>query len=128
MVHNYSKKVLRNFFRPKNFGKLKNPDAKGRVGNAACGDIMELELKIDKKTKRITDVKFQTFGCAAAIASTSMLTQMVKGKTLDEAEKVTMQEIKDRLEGLPKIKLHCSSMAVRALKDAIRNYEKTIRK
>ena len=123
MAHNYSKKVLDNFFRPHNFGKMKNPDAKGKVGNPACGDIKELEIKVDKKTNIIKDIKFQTFGCAAAIASTSMLTQLVKGKTLEEAEKVTMKDIKENLEDLPQIKIHCSSMAIQALKDAIKNYK-----
>ena len=126
MTHNYSKKVLDNFFHPKNFGKMKDPDAKGEVGNPACGDIMELEIKVDKKTNIIKDIKFQTFGCAAAIASTSMLTQLVKGKTIAEAEKLTMQDVKDHLEDLPKIKIHCSSMAIQALKDAIKNYKEGI--
>lgn len=127
MGFNYSKKTLNNFFNPKNFGKIKNPDAKGTVGNPACGDIMELEIKVDKKTNRIKEIKFQTFGCAAAIASTSMLTQLAKGKTLEEAEKITMKEIKENLGDLPKIKIHCSSMASQALKKAIKKYREKIK-
>lgn len=125
MGFNYSKKTLSNFFNPKNFGKIKNPDGKGQVGNPSCGDIMELEIKVDKKTNKIKEIKFQTFGCAAAIASTSMLTQIAKGKTLEEAEKLTMKDVKDNLGDLPKVKIHCSSMAVQALKEAIKNYKKT---
>ncbi len=125
MAFNYSKKTLRNFFKPKNFGKIKNPDARGRVGNPACGDIMELELKVDKKTNKITKIKFLTFGCAAAIASTSMLTQLAKGKTIEQAEKLTMKDVKDKLDDLPKIKIHCSTMAIQALKKAIEDYKKT---
>ena len=89
-----------------------------------CGDIMEMYLKINKKTKVIKQIKFQTYGCAAAIASTSMLTQLVKGKTLEQAQKLTMQDIKNSLNDLPKIKVHCSSLAIQALKKAIENYKK----
>ncbi|MCA9487744.1 MAG: iron-sulfur cluster assembly scaffold protein [Nanoarchaeota archaeon] len=119
----YSDKVKEHFLKPKNFGKMTKPDAKGQVGSPACGDIMELFLKVDKKTKEINDIKFQTFGCAAAIASTSVLTEMVKGKTLAQAKKLTMKDIKEKLEDLPKIKLHCSVMAIQALRKAIENYE-----
>lgn len=127
MGFNYSKKTLDNFFHPKNFGKLKNPDAKGKVGNPSCGDVMELEIKVDKKTEKIKEIKFQTFGCAAAIASTSVLTQLAKGKTLEEAEKINLKEIKKALGDLPKIKLHCSSMASQALKKTIKNYREKIK-
>lgn len=123
MGFKYSKKTMNNFFNPKNFGKMKNPDAKGEVGNAKCGDIMELEIKVEKKTKKIKEIKFRTFGCAAAIASTSILTQMAKGKTLEEAEKLTMKDVKEKLQDLPKIKIHCSTMAIQALKDAIKKYK-----
>lgn len=123
MTLDYSKKVMQNFFKPKNFGKIKNPDTIGKVGNPVCGDVMELHLKIDKKTKVIKQIKFQTFGCVAAIASTSMLTQLVKGKTLEQAQKLTMQDVKNSLHDLPKIKIHCSSMAIQALKKAINNYK-----
>src|SRR6056297_2856587 len=123
MGFNYSRKVMNNFFNPKNYGKMKNPDAKGEVGNAACGDIMELELKVDKKTNKIKDIKFRTFGCVAAIASTSVLTQITKGLTLEKAEKLTMKDVKNKLKDLPKIKIHCSTMAIQALKKAIENYK-----
>lgn len=123
MTLNYSKKTMQQFFKPKNFGKIKNPDAVGEVGNAFCGDIMEMHLKINKKTNIIKDIKFQTYGCIAAIASTSMLTQLVKGKTLEQAQKLTMKDVKNALHDLPKIKIHCSSMAVQALKKAIDNYK-----
>ncbi len=124
MALNYSKKVMKQFLKPKNFGKIKNPDAIGKTGNPVCGDIIEMYLKINKKTTKITKIKFQTYGCAAAIASTSILTQLAKGKTLDEAEKLTMHNIKNALKDLPKIKVHCSSMAIQALQKAIKNYER----
>jgi len=124
MALNYSKKVMKQFLKPKNFGKIKNPDAIGKTGNPVCGDIIEMYLKINKKTTKITKIKFQTYGCAAAIASTSILTQLAKGKTLDEAKKLTMHNIKNALKDLPKIKVHCSSMAIQALQKAIKNYER----
>ena len=117
----YSKKVMKHFTHPKNIGEIKNPDAVGEVGNMKCGDIMKLTIKV--KDKKITDIKFKTFGCAAAIASTSMLTQLVKGKTISEAKEITMKDVADSLGGLPNIKLHCSSMAIQALGKAIKNYE-----
>ena len=106
MALNYSKKVMRQFLKPKNFGKIKNPDAIGKVGNPVCGDIMEMYLRVNKKTNKIKQIKFQTYGCAAAIASTSILTKLAKGKTLDQAEKITMHDVKDALKDLPKIKKH----------------------
>jgi len=118
----YSKKVLRNFLNPKNFGKIKNPDAVGKVGNPTCGDIMWMYLKIDKKTEKIKEIKFKTYGCAAAIASTEQLTILAKGKTLKEAEKINMKDVASALEGLPQIKLHCSTMAIQALKKSIEEY------
>lgn len=123
MTLNYSKKVMQQFFKPKNFGKIKSPDAIGEVGNPICGDVMEMHLKIDKKTNIIKNIKFQTYGCIAAIASTSMLTQLVKGKTIQQAQKLTMNDVKNALHDLPKIKIHCSSMAIQALKKAIENYK-----
>jgi len=119
----YSKKVIENFLKPKNFGIIKNPDAVGKVGNARCGDIMEMHLKIDEKSKKIKDIKFKTFGCAAAIASTSMLTQISKGKTIKEAKKIAMKDVAEKLKGLPHIKMHCSVMAIQSLKKAIEKYE-----
>jgi len=118
----YSKKVLRNFLNPKNFGEIKNADAIGKVGNPTCGDIMWMYLKIDKKTEKIKDIKFKTYGCAAAIASTEQLTKIAKGKTLKEAEKITMKDVAKALEGLPQIKLHCSTMAIQALNKSIKEY------
>jgi nitrogen fixation NifU-like protein len=120
----YSKKVLRNFLNPKNFGEIKNPDAVGKVGNPVCGDIMWMYLKVDKKTEKIKDIKFKTYGCAAAIASTEQLTILAKGKTLKEAEKLKMKDVANALEGLPQIKLHCSTMAIQALSKAIGEYHK----
>lgn len=123
MPLNYSKKLLKIFLDPKNFGEIKNPDAVGKVGNPVCGDIMWMYLKIDKKTTKIKDIKFKTFGCAAAIATSSMLTKIAKGKTLAQAEKITMEDVKDSLKGLPQIKVHCSVMAIQALRKAIQEYK-----
>ncbi|MEA3414488.1 MAG: iron-sulfur cluster assembly scaffold protein [Nanoarchaeota archaeon] len=123
MSFNYSKKVMENFLNPKNFGKIKNPDARGKAGSPACGDIMEMSLLVDKKTKKIKEIKFQTFGCAAAIATTSILTQMIKGKTISQAKKITMKDIAKKLKGLPQIKMHCSTLSILTLKKTIENYE-----
>lgn len=120
----YSKKVLENFQNPQNMGEIKNPDAVGKVGNTVCGDVIWLYLKINKNI--ITDIKFKTFGCVAAIATSSMLTQLVKNKTLDEALKVTDKDIIEKLDGLPAIKHHCSLIARKALIMAIEDYKKTL--
>jgi nitrogen fixation NifU-like protein len=120
----YSKKVLKNFLNPRNFGEIKNPDAVGKVGNPVCGDIMWMYLKVDKKTEKIKNIKFKTYGCAAAIASTEQLTILAKGKTLKEAEKLKMKDVASALEGLPQIKLHCSTMAIQALQKSIEEYRK----
>ena len=124
MTLEYSKKVLKNFMNPKNMGEIKNPDGVGKVGNPTCGDIMWVYIKVRKKNGKeiINDIKFKAFGCAAAIATSSMTTQLAKGKTLQEAEKIGMQNVADKLGGLPHIKMHCSSMAEKALKKAIENY------
>jgi len=114
-------KLMEHFRNPHNVGGMKNPDAIGHVGNARCGDIMELYLKIDNN--KIFDIKFKTFGCAAAIASTSVLTDLVKGKTLDEALNVSGKEIKEMLGEMPAHKYHCTMLADSALKDAIKNYK-----
>lgn len=124
MKHMYSKKVLENFYNPQNFGEIKNPDAMGKVGNTVCGDVMWVYIKIDQKKNTIKDIKFKTFGCVAAIATSSMLTQLAKGKTLSEAKKITDHDIVENLGGLPPIKHHCSLIANKALQDAIRSYEK----
>ena len=121
---NYSKKVIEHFSKPKNIGEIKNADAIGEIGNMICGDKMKIYLKIDKKAKKIKDIKFQTFGCAAAIATSSMITELAKGKTLEQAKKITNKDVADSLQGLPPIKMHCSNLAADALHKAIANYEK----
>jgi len=116
----YSEKVLEYFHNPKNVGEIEDPDGTGQVGNVACGDIMKITITVAEDV--ITDIKFKTFGCAAAIATSSMITEMVKGKTLDEALKITNRDVAEELGGLPKQKMHCSNLAADALKAAIDDY------
>ncbi len=126
----YSKEVIKHFKKPHNQGVIKNPTVVGESGNPLCGDMMKLYLKIDKKrvggkiVDYIKDIKFETLGCAAAIATSSMITDLVKGKALDEAAKVTKANIADSLGGLPPIKLHCSVLAIEALQNAIKKLKK----
>ena len=116
----YSDIVMDHFMHPRNVGEIENPDGVGQVGNAKCGDIMKMYLKI--KNDRIEDVKFETFGCGSAIASSSMATEMIKGKTIDEALAVTNRQVVDALGGLPAHKLHCSVLAEESIKSAIKDY------
>jgi len=116
----YSEKVMEHFRNPRNVGDMDNPDGTGHVGNPVCGDIMELYIKVDNNI--ITDAKFKTFGCGAAIATSSMVTDMVKGKTIDEALSISNRAVAEALGGLPPIKMHCSVLAEEALKSAIDDY------
>lgn len=116
----YSEKVMEHFRNPRNVGDMVNPDGVGHVGNPTCGDIMELYLKIKDDT--IIDAKFKTFGCGAAIATSSMMTEMVKGKSIDEALQISNRAVAEALDGLPSIKMHCSVLAEEALKSAIDDY------
>ncbi len=116
---NYTAKTLEHFRNPRNVGTLEGPDvAVGKVGNPVCGDLMYIYIRV--KDDRIVDIKFQTFGCGSAVATSSMTTELVKGMTLDEAMKVTRNDVADALEGLPPIKMHCSNLAADALHDAIK--------
>ena len=119
----YNEKVVDHFSNPRNVGELTDADAIGENGSFKCGDTMKIYLKIEDS--RIVDARFQTYGCGAAIASSSMLTEMVKGKTLDEALEITNQDVADELGGLPPLKLHCSNLAADALHNAIANYRST---
>ena len=122
----YSKKVIEHFKNPRNMGRIKNADGVGTAGNPICGDLMTIYIKV--KENKIVDIKFETFGCAAAIATSSMITELAKGKSLEEAEKISRDDVADALEGLPPIKMHCSNLAADALKEAINDYRKRQKK
>lgn len=118
----YSEKVMGHFLNPRNVGEIENPDGIGHVGNSVCGDILELYIKV--KDNIIIDAKFKTFGCGAAIATSSMVTELVKGKGIEEALKISNKAVAEALGGLPPIKMHCSVLAEDALKSAINDYLK----
>ncbi len=125
-MHIYSEKVIEHFTNPHNVGEIKNPDGVGNVGSSVCGDLMRLYIKVKDNT--IVDARFKTFGCGAAIASSSMLTDLVKGKSIEEALKVTNKIVVKALDGLPPKKMHCSVLAEDALKAAINDYWKKSKK
>ncbi len=120
MVDGYSEKVMEHFANPRNVGEIKDADGIGKVGNPVCGDLMWIYIKV--KDNRLEDVKFKTFGCGAAIATSSMVTEMAKGKTLEEALKITRNDVAEALDGLPPIKMHCSNLAADGLHAAIKDY------
>lgn len=119
---NYSEKVMDHFTNPRNVGEIPDADGIGEVGNAKCGDIMKMYLKIEGNT--ITDVKFKTFGCGAAVATSSMATELIKGKTIDDALQLTNKAVMEALDGLPPVKVHCSVLAEQAIKAALTDYYK----
>ena len=117
----YSEKVMDHFANPRNVGEIENASGSGTVGNAKCGDIMKMDIKVENGV--IVDVKFKTFGCGAAIATSSMATEMVKGKTIEEALKLTNKAVAEALDGLPPVKMHCSLLAEQAIHAAIEDYK-----
>ena len=119
----YSETVLEHFRHPRNVGKIENADGKAIEGSPACGDIVSVYINVDPKTNTLSDVKFESYGCASNIATGSIITELARGKTLDEARKITWEEASEALGGLPKIKVHCSVLAVEGLRSAIENYE-----
>ncbi len=118
----YSEKVMDHFMNPRNVGQMDDPDGVGEVGNPTCGDLMKIFIKVEGNV--ITDIKFQTFGCGAAIATSSMITELAMGKTLDEALELTRDDVADNLDGLPPVKMHCSNLSADALTAAIEDYKK----
>jgi nitrogen fixation NifU-like protein len=121
MLGPYSDKVMDHFMNPRNMGDIKDADAVGTVGNPACGDVMRLYIKVEDD--KIAEAKFKTFGCGAAIATSSMATEMIKGKTVDESLKITNEAVAEALDGLPPNKMHCSVLAQEAIEAAIKNYK-----
>jgi len=120
-MEQYSEKVMDHFRNPRNVGEIENPDGVGRVGNPICGDVMEMYIKVNGNI--ITDAKFKTFGCGAAIATSSMATELVIGKSIEEAQQITNKVVAEALDGLPAIKMHCSNLAEEALEAAINDYK-----
>ena len=121
----YNEKVIEKFKNPKNMGEIKDADGKGKIGNLICGDVMVLYIKVglnSQKKETIKDIKYQTFGCVAAISTSSMVTELVKGKTIEEATKINKKDVLDALDGLPSAKIHCSVLAVDALHESIYDY------
>ena len=125
-MENYTEKVMEFFMNPRNVGEIKDADGVGTVGNPVCGDVMRLYLKIEDN--KIVDAKFKTFGCVAAISTSSMVTELIKGKTVDEALEITNKAVTQALGGLPKKKLHCSVLAEQALKEAIKDFKEKEKK
>ncbi|OSS42665.1 Iron-sulfur cluster assembly scaffold protein IscU/NifU-like [Desulfurella amilsii] len=119
----YSKKVMDLFLNPKNLGEIENPDGQATEGSPACGDIVQLQLKVNKDTQVIEDIKFKSFGCASNIATASIITEIAKGKTIQEAKNLKYSQVVEELGGLPAVKVHCSILALQSLKRAIENYE-----
>lgn len=122
MIIDYTQKVIENYTNPQNTGVIEDADEEATVGNPVCGDIMTIYIKVDED-ENIEDIKFSTFGCGAAIATSSMITQMAKGINIDEAYEITRNDVADELGGLPPVKLHCSNLAADALREAIENYK-----
>lgn len=126
MENKYSEEVMKHFLSPRNVGRIKNPSGLGKISNSVCGDVMEMSILVEEKTgkKVIKDAKFQTFGCGAAVATSSIVTEIIKGKAIEEAEKITPEDIDSSLGHLPAMKKHCAQLAVKALKMAIKNFQK----
>lgn len=121
----YSDTVLEHFRHPRNVGKIENADGKATEGSPACGDMVSVYIKVDPEKKTLSDIKFESYGCASNIATGSIITELAKGKTIEEAKKISWQQAADALGGLPKIKAHCSVLAVEGLRSAIQNYEES---
>ncbi len=119
----YNETVLEHFKNPRNVGKIEDADGKAMVGSPACGDMVAVYIKVDDATKVISDIKFESYGCASNIATASIITELAKGKTIDEAKEISWKEAAEALGGLPKVKVHCSVLAVEGLREAITNYE-----
>ena len=130
MKNYYTKEAISRFMSPKNFGKIKNADGIGNVGNIKCGDLMKLYIKVKKEKEKeiITDIKFHTLGCAAAIATSDVICEIVKGKTIEEALRVQYKDVVDRLGSLPQVKIHCATLAQEGLKSAIADYDEKNKK